>query len=95
MSFKLIFTDEAKGQLGDLAANGRRLKKVRKCLGFLETNPSHPSLHSHKYSVMKSEDNRYLWESYVENNTPAAWRVFWFYGPENEQITIVAITEHP
>jgi hypothetical protein len=29
------------------------------------------------------------------HNTPAAFRVFWYYGPEKGQITILAITGHP
>lgn len=95
MAHKLIFTDEAKGQLEALKADQKKLQRVKKCLGLLETDPKHPSLHSHKYSVMKTLDNKDLWESYVENRTPAAWRVFWFYGPAKEQITIVAITQHP
>jgi hypothetical protein len=42
----------------------------------------------------KGED---VWESYVENNTPLAWRIFWCYTPDGgiQIITIVAITPHP
>jgi hypothetical protein len=36
-----------------------------------------------------------VFESYVQNRTPGAYRVFWCYGPEQGQITIVAITPHP
>ena len=95
MGFKLIFTNEAKAQLEALDGDEKKLKRVRKCLCYLERNPKHPGLSSHKYSVMKTEDNQDLWESYVENNTPAAWRVFWFYGPKESVITIVSITSHP
>lgn len=95
MAYKLKFTEEAKSQLDALKADNKKLKRVQKCLGFIETNPRHPGLQSHKYSVMKTEDSKDLWESYVENKTPAAWRVFWFYGPGSTHITIVAITDHP
>lgn len=95
MSFKLVFTAEAKGQLESLNADEKKLKRVRKCLGLIEVDPKHPGLNSHKYSAMKTRDNRDLWESYVENKTPAAWRVFWCYGPGANEITIVAITAHP
>ena len=27
--------------------------------------------------------------------THAAYRIFWYYGPNKEEITILAITEHP
>ena len=30
-----------------------------------------------------------------ENDTPGAYRVFWCYGPDRRQITIVAITPRP
>ncbi len=95
MPYKLVFTSEAKEQLEALKIDEKKLKRVQKCHGFIETNPKHPSLSSHKYSVLKTEDQRDLWESYVENRTPAAWRVFWFYGPHSDVITIVAITPHP
>lgn len=51
--FSLLFTDEAKRQLQDLiddAAKAAELKKVRKTLGLLQTDPRHPSLNTHKYS---------------------------------------------
>jgi hypothetical protein len=34
-------------------------------------------------------------ESYLQNRTPGAYRVIWCYGPQQVQITIVAITPHP
>ncbi|HEY4229775.1 MAG TPA: hypothetical protein VGO79_06365 [Thermoanaerobaculia bacterium] len=36
-----------------------------------------------------------VFESYAEQYTPAAFRVFWHYGPARTQITILAITKHP
>ncbi|MGA3085008.1 MAG: hypothetical protein ABSE95_09445 [Thermodesulfobacteriota bacterium] len=33
--------------------------------------------------------------TYAQDNTPAAYRLFWSYGPTKEQITIIAITPHP
>jgi len=36
-----------------------------------------------------------VFEAYAENRTPAAYRIFWYYGPEADQITIVAINPHP
>jgi len=39
-----------------------------------------------------------VWDSYVENKTPGAWRIFWHYGPDEADqkvITILAITPHP
>ncbi len=100
MPYRLIFQPEAEGQLRDLERDEdkkdlKKLKKVRKCLGLIETNPRHPGLHSHRYEEKKGRNGEDVWESYVENNVPAAWRLFWHYGPAKDEITIVAITQHP
>jgi hypothetical protein len=96
--FKLRFTAEAASVLEDLAAKKQyetKLKKVRKTLGRLQTDPRHPGLHSHKYSSVKGANNEDVWDSYVENNTPGAWRIFWHYGPDADFITIITIGPHP
>lgn len=100
MAFRLLFTREARRQLEDLAhdddkQNQPKLTRVRKCLGLLETDPRHPGLNSHKFSDLRGANGEDVWESYVENKTPAAWRVFWHYGPGQGVITVVAITPHP
>lgn len=58
------------------------LKAVRKILGFMEANLRHPSLCTHKYSAMKGPNSEDVFESYVQNRTPGAYRIFWHYGPE-------------
>lgn len=97
MSFKLRFAKVAAAQYADVESNGpeARLKKVRKCLGLLSANPRHPGLNSHKYSDLTGANDEAVFEVYVENNTPSAWRVFWHYGPGKDVITVVAITPHP
>ena len=97
MSFNLEFTNEARDQLKDLDKKGleKRLKAVRKALGYLETNPRHPALNTHKYSSLRGPDGEEIFEAYAENNTPAAYRIFWFYGPGKNKITIIAITPNP
>ena len=100
MAFTLKLTEVAKQKLHDLEhdsdkADLQKLKRVRKCLGQLELNPRHPSLNSHKYTDLKGRNNEDVWESYVENHTPSAWRIFWHYGPEQGMITIITITPHP
>ena len=98
MTFELLFTDQADADLDSLeAAAGlaKRLKAVRKALGLLETNPRHPGLNTHKFSSLKGPGGEEVFEAYAENKTPAAWRIFWYYGPDKKQITILAITPHP
>ena len=36
-----------------------------------------------------------VWQSYLENNKPAAGRVFWVYGPNKSDITIIGLEPHP
>ena len=93
-SFELLFTEQAISDLQKLESNPsllKRLKAVRKTLGYLQTNPRHPSLQTHKYISVKEE----VFEAYVENRTPAAYRIFWRYGPNKGQLTILTITPHP
>ncbi len=96
--FELKFTKVAEGQLEALSRDGhqeKKLIKVRRTLGRLQTNPMHPGLNSHKYSSMAGPNGEEVWDSYVENKTPSAWRVFWHYGPGKRVITILTITPHP
>ena len=73
----------------------KKLKKVRKTLGQIEINPRHPGLNSHQYESLSGPAGEPIWESYVENQTPGAWRVWWWYGPDNGSITILTIGPHP
>jgi hypothetical protein len=98
MAFSLKFTLQAEADLDALEADRgliKRLKAVRKTLGYLETNPRHPSLNTHKYSALTGPNGEEIFEAYAENRTPAAYRIFWFYGPGKKEITIIAITQHP
>ena len=73
----------------------KRLKAVRKTLARLETEPRHPGLQSHEFKSLSSLHGVKVFEAYAEQDTPAAYRVFWHYGPERGQLTILAITSHP
>ncbi len=96
MSFKLAFTREAASALKKLeAANDPKLRKVRKALGLLETNPRHPSLATHEFDSLSGPAGEKVFEAYAENQTPGAWRIFWYYGPSPGMIRILNITPHP
>jgi hypothetical protein len=43
--------------------------------------------------MLRGPNGEDVWESYAENKTPAAFRVFWCYGAG--VITILAIIAHP
>ena len=36
-----------------------------------------------------------VFEAYVQNRTPGAYRIFWCYGPKQGENTIIAITPNP
>ena len=96
--FQLLFTEQADLDLRELetnSAHAKQLKAVRKALGYLQLNPRHPGLNTHKYSSLVGPNNEEVFEAYAENQTPGAYRIFWFYGKGKGQITIVAITPHP
>ena len=98
MGYKLLFSDKALAQLRELERDRgltKRLKAVRKTLGYLESNPRHPSLRTHEYKSLSGISGEKIFEAYAEQSTPAAFRVFWRYGPDKQQITIIAITRHP
>lgn len=96
--FNLLFTDQAGADLDYLENNKgllKRLKVVRKALGYLETNPRHQSLRTHKYSSLSGPNGEDVFEAYVENKTPGAYRIFWYYDPKKKDITILTIIPHP
>ena len=97
MKFPLRFTSRALKDLEELRRDAglrKRLKSVRKALGLLETNPTHPSLQTHKFQSLQGPDGEPVFEAYAENRTPAAYRIFFYYG-SNREIVIIAITPHP
>jgi vacuolar-type H+-ATPase subunit E/Vma4 len=87
---------KAKGKSKKSKAEGL-FAQVHKTIENLLTDPKHPGLRTHEY---KSLENPYkkdekVFEAYVQNRTPAAFRVFWCYGPRKDELTIIAITAHP
>ncbi len=96
--FRLEFTNEAEAVLSDLSASAqyqKKLDKVRRTLGRIQRNPRHPGLNSHECDSIDGLAGEEVWEGYVEDRTPSAWRVFWHYGPAQGVITIVTIGTHP
>ena len=98
MPFALTFTTEAQLTLADLAADpshAMKLKRVRKALALPEDNPRHPGLRVHPFRSLAGPNGEPIWEAYVENRTPQAWRIWFWYGPSRNGITILAIGPHP
>ena len=76
-------------------AEKQLFKKLTKTLGLLRENPRHRSLASHAIDEMSKRCGFKVWQSYLENNTPAAGRLFWTYGPGRREISVLAIEPHP
>jgi len=96
--FEIFIADEAGEQLERLRKDKglvKRYKAVSKAIKLLASNPRHKSLRTHEYTSLKGPSGEKVFEAYAEQSTPAAYRVFWCYGPEANQITILAITPHP
>ncbi len=96
-SFELFYLDTAESQVKEMERDRSRLalvKQLKKALRHLSENPSHPGLKSHP---MKNLDILYgtkVFSSYVQNNTPQAHRILWCYGPDAQQITVLAVIPH-
>ena len=82
-------------QVGKLDKSEEKFfKKWVKALGYLSENPKHNSLASHAIDELTRKYRSKI-QSYLENKTPAAGRMFWAYGPDKGDITILAVEPHP
>jgi hypothetical protein len=96
--FEVFLTDEAKTQLRKLKTDkglSKRYNAVKKAIGLLAENPRHGSLKTHEFTSLKGPKGEKMFEAYAEQSNPAAYRLFWYYGPRKNHITIIAITPHP
>lgn len=80
----------------------RFAKKLFKAIANLSRDPRYPGLQSHEISPLTerypSGGQIKVFESYLENNTPSAGRLFWVYGPESKDsklITLIGVEPHP
>jgi len=96
--FELRLTPEAEENYKLLKSDPSQKKRynaVKKTIRFLVENPRHNSLQTHEYISLRGPNREKVFEAYAEQKTPAAYRVFWYYGPSKATITILAITAHP
>lgn len=97
--YLLIYTHSSLAVIDELATQAQyraKAKKVAKALRLLEQpGPAYPGLHTHQYQSVKGPGGEPLWESYVENKTPSACRIWWIYGPKPDTLTIITIGPHP
>ena len=106
MRYKLRFTKIASEQLtrleNDPSSKGV-LQQVQKTLGYLEINLRVKSLQTHEFESLTRRYGKKVFEAYVQQKTPGAYRVFWHYGDDEIDdngkrtpvITILAVIPHP
>lgn len=94
--FWLHFTEDSMDELLQLYQNDKnKYRKVSKTLDLICLDPRYPGLNTHKHHTLTGLRGEEVFISYVENHTPSAWRIFWYYGPISQFITIKKITPHP
>ena len=76
-------------------ADANLYKKWGKALKLLASNPFYPSLHTHEIQDLTRRYGQKVWQSYLENRTSRAMRMYWVYGPEQKDITIIGLEPHP
>ena len=69
--------------------------RLNKALRSLVEDPHYPGLQSHEIFALTKRYGRKVFESYLENNTPGAGRIFWVYGPAEGEITVIGMMPHP
>jgi hypothetical protein len=95
---KLLFSEIACEDLQYLQndpSQKKVLKAVLKTLGYMETNLRHPSLNAHIFYNLQGPNGEKVFEVYAQQNTPGAYRIFWYYGPGKDVISIIGIVPHP
>ncbi len=85
-----------KAKSGTLSKDeGALYKKLGKAMAFLSYDPKHPGLHSHEISALSRRYGVKVWQSYLENKTSSAGRIYWINGPAKNDITIIGLEPHP
>jgi len=96
--FEIYWTDSSQADYERIKSDPSQKKRynaVKKTITLLASNPRHNSLQTHEFTSLKGPNGEKVYEAYAEQSTPAAYRVFWYYGPSKGEITIFAITRHP
>ena len=91
------FWDELREKVAKKDANKNeiRLYKLGKALYHLSIDPFYPALVTHEIPEMSKRYGEKVWQSYLENNTPGAGRIYWSYGPGKNDITVTGLEPHP
>ncbi|NLE09009.1 MAG: hypothetical protein GX631_07135 [Dehalococcoidales bacterium] len=106
MAYILYWTDSARNAFNSLKNDASKkipYKAVKKALEILAENPRYPGLQTHPFSSLQGPGDEKVFESYAQNDTPGAYRLFWYYGADEiddegnrpPAITVFTMTPHP
>lgn len=85
-----------KSSIGSINKKDRELyKKWGNALKKLSEDPMYPSLRSHEIEDLSRRYGMKVWQSYLENKKSGARRMYWVYGPDRQEITIIGLEPHP
>ena len=76
-------------------SDARLYKKWGKAMKLLAEDPFYPSLNTHEISDLTKRYGVKVWQSYLENKTSRAMRMYWVYEPDQMAITIIGLEPHP
>ena len=65
-------------------------KKWGKALTLLSADPGYPSLQTHEIEPLSRRYGMKVWQSYLENKTSGAMRMYWVYGIKEQKIQTLA-----
>lgn len=94
---QVLWTElQSKYRAGTISKEDASLyEKWGKALKLLANDPKHPGLHSHEIAPLSKRYGMKVWQSYLENKRSGAMRMYWVYGPEAREITIIGLEPHP
>lgn len=83
-------------RLGTIRKKDEQLyKKWGSTLKKLSHDPTYPGLQTHEIEPLTRRYGVRVWQSYLENRTSGAMRMYWVYGPGKQEITVIGLEPHP
>lgn len=70
-----------------------KFKKAKKAVKIMrQVGPHYPGFETHQMHNLKGPGDTVIWNSYVENHTSNAWRMYWVW--QESYVFIVSIGPH-
>ncbi len=69
--------------------------KWGKTMAKISADPFYNGLETHDIEALSKRYGMKVWQSYLENKTSKARRIYWVYGPNKNDITIIGLEPHP